>query len=316
MKELRDDLKNKTFASIYVFFGEPYLKKHYEMQFRKAAGEEVVDILVEPSTEKIKELANAISFFGANRLIVVRNSGFFGKKNAEELLDLKPANTIIFIEENIDKRTKFFKYVKTNGKICEFEIPTESDLIKWLLALAKKRKKEISPTVARYFVQTVGTDMNMLENEFEKLLAYSEGVISEKHIDDVCTKSIEAKIFAMLKAVGEKKPAIVLKEYELLIAEKEEPLKILSMAVRQIRLILRAKSLSQKGLANDAIAKKMSVLPFVVRECLGQAKNFKYNSLIAAMNEAALLDANLKQGKVPMKEGVELFLTKFAIGGF
>ncbi|MCL1925025.1 MAG: DNA polymerase III subunit delta [Defluviitaleaceae bacterium] len=317
MKDLKEDLKNKNFASMYVFSGEPYLKRHYELQFRKAIGEDLVDILEEPTAAKVLELANALSFFGSNRLIIVRNSGFFGKKSEETLLNLNPSNIVIFIEESIDKRTKFFKHVKSNGKIYEFETLTESDLIKWLTSLAKKRKKEVPSNVARYFLQTVGTNMYTLENEFEKLLSYTgEIFITEQDIDEVCTKSVEAKIFAMLKAVGEKKPVIVLKEYEALIISKEEPLKILSMAARQIRLILRAKALSSSGFSNDIIAKKMGILPFVVRECLMQAKNFKYNSLINALNECATLDANLKIGKVPMELGVEIFLTKFAMGKF
>ena len=314
MKQLKDDLKNKNFASMYLFYGESYLKKYYETQFKLTFGKDEIDILEEPKAEKVSELANSISFFGTNRLIIIRNSGFFSKKNAEALLGIKPTNTIIFIEETIDKRTKFFKYLKENGEIYEFKTPSEADLIKWLINLAKKSNKELSPKTCKYFLQTIGTNMYSLENELKKLLSYSESIIYEKDIDDICTKSVEAKIFSMLKAVGEKKPALVLKEYELLIAEKEEPLKILSMTARQIRLILRVKSLSQKGLSNDIIAKKISVLPFVVRECLGQAKNFKYNSLISAINEIASLDANIKQGRVPMKEGVEIFLTKFSVG--
>ena len=313
MRELKEDLKNKTFAKVYLFFGEPYLKKHYEKLFKQSFDAGEVETIENADAVKIKELGNAISFFGTNRLIIVRSSGFFDKKNAEELYNLNPSNTIIFIEDKVDKRTKFFKRVKEIGKICEFEAPTEADIKKWLFGIAKKRKKILDQSVCSYFLRVVGNDMYTLENEFEKLLSYSNESITEKDVDEVCTVSIESKIFTMLNAVSNKNTALVLEEYSKLIEDKEEPIKILIMVSRQIKLILRAKALASKGVTNDVIAKKMGVMLFVVRECLKGAKNFKYNSLIDAINECYILDCKIKQGKITPEIGLELFLTKFTV---
>lgn len=316
MKELKEDIKNKTFSPIYLLFGIDYLKRHYKKMFIKSFEKEEVSILENAEIKDIKQIANAISFFGTKRLIIVKNSGFFDKKNSEELqqfFSTTPSNTIIFIEDKVDKRTKFFKTIQKIGKICEFTQLSESDMNTWLCQIAKRRGKELKPSMASYLVKVVGNDMNILENELEKLLAYSGKVINQKDINEACIASIESKIFTMLKAVSERNTQLVLKEYKILIEDKEEPIKILIMVARQIRLMLRAKALSGAGLSNDAIAKRMQIMTFAVREYLKNSTNFKYKDLMNAISECSILDCKIKQGEVNAEIGLELFLTKLTL---
>ena len=51
----------------------------------------------------------------------------------------------IFVEEEVDKRSKMYKTVKNNGKIVEFSAQSEELLTRWILTRIKKKKEKTSP---------------------------------------------------------------------------------------------------------------------------------------------------------------------------
>ena len=48
----------------------------------------------------------------------------------------------LFVEEEVDKRSKLYKAVKNVGKIVEFTTQTEELLTRWILTRLKKRGEE------------------------------------------------------------------------------------------------------------------------------------------------------------------------------
>ena len=47
----------------------------------------------------------------------------------------------VFVEEEVDKRSKMYKAVKNAGKIVEFATQTEELITRWVLARLKKRER-------------------------------------------------------------------------------------------------------------------------------------------------------------------------------
>jgi DNA polymerase-3 subunit delta len=149
--------------------------------------------------------------------------------------------------------------------------------------------------------------------ELDKLrhYAYGKQEITKQDIDQVTTKSIETKIFDMLSALGTKKTAKAVEMYNNMIQAKTEPLMILSMLARQFRLILRAKALGADGYGSGDIAKEIGVPSFAVKEYIAQGKNFKYSSLIQALEDCLDTDIKIKTGQVSPVLGVEMIVLKF-----
>ena len=127
-----------------------------------------------------------------------------------------------------------------------------------------------------YLIASVGTDMEVLSREIEKLISYAlnKNVISKEDIDAVCIKQLNVRIFDMMDAISVKNQKKTLDCYYELIAEKEPPMRILFMISRQFNLMLQAKDLSSRGMNREQVAHTMGVQSFIARKCINQCRNF------------------------------------------
>lgn len=92
----------------------------------------------------------------------------------------------------------FMKY----GVCARLDRRTPERTAKLLTTRAKDRGTQISQEDARYLVDTVGGDMQTVQNEFNKLCSFADGKpVTRKMIDTVCTKSIEASVFDIGKSI-------------------------------------------------------------------------------------------------------------------
>ena len=259
MKSLNEDLKTGQFSQIYLLYGEEnYLKKQYKERFVKAMlpqGDTMNYAYYEGKGVEIREvidLAETLPFFAERRLIVFENTGLFKSSGADlaEYIKTMPETTyFIFVEEEVDKRSKLYKAVKAKGHIVELPFQDESTLKRWILGNVRREGKQISDASVGYFLGKVGTDMQNIQGELEKLFCYTlhRDVITPEDIDAVCINQIGNHIFEMVNAVAEKKQRKALDLYYELLALKEPPMRILFLLVRQYRILFHVQSLQKKG---------------------------------------------------------------------
>ena len=215
MKTIDEDIKSGQFKKIYLLYGdEAYLKKQYKDKLKKA--------LVQPddtmnftayegkdtNPKEVIDLSETLPFFADRRVILIENSGFF-KGSCEELAEYMPqvpdTTLFLFVEEEVDKRSKLYKAVKNVGKIVEFTTQTEELLTRWILTRLKKEGKNITGSVMQLFLSKTGTDMGNIDRELEKLICYcmDKDVIEAKDVEAVTTEQTTNKIFDMVNAIAE-----------------------------------------------------------------------------------------------------------------
>ncbi len=103
-----------------------------------------------------------------------------------------------------DKATALFNAVaKANGNIFNICRKSSSEIIKLLQTGAAKRKCRLDASVARYIIETCSDDLGTLVNELEKLCFYVEegGEITNATVDKVCSRSTEASVYNVSKAL-------------------------------------------------------------------------------------------------------------------
>ena len=125
--------------------------------------------------------------------------------------------------------------MKAKGHIVELPFQDESTLKRWILGKVKQEGKQMSEASAAYFLGKVGTDMQNIQGELEKLFCYTlhRDVITPEDINAVCISQIGNHIFEMVNAAAEKKQRKALDLYYELLALKEPPMRILFLLVRQ-----------------------------------------------------------------------------------
>lgn len=324
MKTIDEDIRNGQFQSVYLLCGEEaYLKKQYKDKLKRAMADPDDSMNFSAyegkgiNPKEVIDLAETLPFFADRRVILIENSGFF-KNSCEELAEYMPqipkTTHFIFVEDEIDKRSKLYKAVKNAGKIVEFTSQTEELLTRWVLTRIKKEGKNITGSVMQLFLNKVGNDMGNIDRELEKLLCYcmEKDVIEAADVEAVTTEQTTNKVFDMVNAIAEHNQRKALDLYYDLLTLKEPPMRIMYLISRQFQILLNIKDMSGKGFDNAAMAKNAGIPPFAVRRNLSQAKGFTMQQLKQAIRDGVDYEEAVKTGRMNDQMAVELFLMKYS----
>ena len=251
LQQLLEDIKNGSFARVYLLYGEEtYLRLQYRDKLKKALipdGDTMNYHYFEGKgveTAQLIDLAETLPFFAERRVIVVENSGLF-KKATEDLAEYfkapAPSVCFVFVETEVDKRGRLYKAVRDTGRVVEFARQNEATLQKWILIQLKKEGKRITQNDLQFFQQRVGSDMENISRELEKLFCYTMGrdVITAADIEAVCTRQIGNQIFDMVEAIAMRRQKQALDLYYDLLTLKEPPMRILFLIARQFNLLMQ-----------------------------------------------------------------------------
>lgn len=324
MKSLNEDLKTGQFNKIYLLYGEEaYLKKQYKEKLRNAmlSPDDTMNYAYYEgkgiNVNEIIDLAETLPFFADRRLIIMEDTGLFKSASpelADYLKEMPDTTSIIFIESEIDKRGKLYKAVQNAGRAVELGRQDEATLIRWVASSIKRESKSVSEHTVRYFLAKVGTDMENIQKELEKLFCYAMGKdsITAEDVEAICTTQITNQIFDMVNAVADKQQKKALQYYYDLLALKEPPMRILFLLARQFKLLLEVKVMDQKGYGRKEIAEKTGINPFVVGKYQTQAKSFQTKELRNIIEDSVETEECVKTGRLTDTLGVELFIVKYS----
>ena len=330
-KKFLSDLKNGEFKSAYLLHGEErFLVSHYAKSIEKAVFPEsginsdfykdVFDGAI--PVHDIIMAAETLPFFSDcnYRLIYVRDSRLFAtgrKDDSEKMADYLPniptQTIMVFAESEVDRRSKLFKQITKTGCVIDCEPPTPQNLATWVARLAKEKGNSIAPPVAGQLVRTVGANMTCIANEMAKLAAYcGEGTeITKADIEAICTPTLESRIFDLTKAMCAGRISNALGLYRDMLILKESPIMILSMIIRQFRIILLSMCAKQKGMTILQTAKELNLRDFMVSEALDYGKRFTVERLIDALTDCLETDVKMKTGLISPELGVEMLIVRY-----
>ena len=324
MQSILRDIKEQDFKQIYLLYGiEDYLRKQYRDKLKNA-------LLAEGDTMNYQyyegkdinvgaliDQAETMPFFADRRVLVIENSELF-KRGGEQLAEYlaNPAETayFIFVETEIDKRSKLFKSVRDNGRAIEFTAQDEQTLKKWIRGLAGKDNKRISEDALNVMLEKTGTNMENVRRELEKLICYclDREEIRREDVEEICITRISNRIFDMINAIADKQQKTALKLYYDLLELKEPPMRILFLITRQFNLLLQVKELKQKGFDNKKIGEKTGLHSFIVWKYVTQAGKFNTKALRQALTDCVEADESVKMGRMIDKMCVELLIVKYS----
>ena len=324
MEQLLQDLKQQTYKNVYLLCGEEaYLRNQYKKRLKDALvmdGDTMNYSYYEGkdiNPRAVIDMAETLPFFADLRVLMLENSGFF-KNKCDELADymstIPESTCFIFVETEIDKRSRLYKEVKKYGRVVEFGTQKEDTLIKWILGMLKKEGKNVTKETLQAFLTKTGSDMQLIKNELDKLVAYTaeRNVITTEDVEHVCITQTTNKIFDMVNAIADGQQKKALELYEDLLSLKEPPMRILFLIARQFHQLYQLKQLSKEGMPGSEIAKLAGIMPFAMKKYQAQAKNFTEEELRAAVEECVASEESVKTGLMNDRLSVELLIMKYA----
>ena len=324
MKMLKEDIKKGQFKKVYLLMGEEvYLRNQYRKKLKEALldPEDTMNQAVFEgkgiNVREVIDLAETLPFFAERRVLELQDSGF-AKNACPELADYIPelpeSTCLILTESEVDKRGRVYKAIKKEGRVVEFKKQDERTLARWVLGILNKEGRKITEETMRGFLQRIGSDMERIDRELEKLLCYTIGkdVIETADVEAVCTEQTENRIFDMIQAITEQNQRRALELYADLLAMKEPPMRILYLITRQFHQLLQLKELEGQGMEKSEMAKAAGVPPFAIGKYMAQCRKFTKKQLRRAVEDCVDTEERVKTGQMGDQISVELLIVKYS----
>ena len=317
MNRIRDDIKKRNFHNLYLLYGdEEYLKRYYRENLKYCILEDSDDMNFSKFENKgidlneVQAIADTLPFFSEYRLIIIQDSGLFKSSNdfADYLEHMPDSTIIVFVEKEIDKRNKLYKYINKNGIAAEIKVKDSEEALNWAAKRLKESGKVFTRKTMEYFLQRVDNNLYNLSNEIEKIVAYTMGreEVMIADIDAVCPAYLQNHIFQMVDAVGVGDTDKALKLYNELIELKEAPSYILYMLIRHFNILLQIGSMGNAP--KNQVAAKIGISPYFVGNYQRQSSRFSGRQLKQALDNSLETEQKFKTGVLDDQIGVELLL--------
>lgn len=344
--EVLNEIKRGQLRPVYLIHGqEGYFREELCRTLRQAVVPAETDsfnyTVVEPGPEQLPtalSIARTIPFFADRRLVMCKDVPWFASRRrkadgdqteAQDEDDAaegmpasddaallryleNPAPFTVFVMvtgEGVDSKKKVSRAAKASGAIVDCAPLKVPEAVKWVMERARTMDKKLGLDAAQALIERTGPDLRLVVSELDKLAAYcgDKAMITREDVQAVVGPSTETSIFRLMDALGQKNKKRALNLLDEMLRQGEPALVILYMIARQIRLILGAKKLAEKGYGPSEVAVQLKTKAYAAETALGQARRFSEQELVEAFERLLEADLAIKSGADP-RLALELLL--------
>lgn len=333
-------LSRGDFGTLYYICGdEKMLVSHYtDLLIEKTAGKQPDDFNFhvftdEFNVEEFEAAAQMIPFTSEYNVVVVKDLDLsqFGANESSKILDTVSnvaGDTVMIFTfptktaaEEKDgkgsgaKDTKLKSVIAKKGTIVEFSRLTPAALKTKLIAWASKRGVALSQPNASLLVEYVGTDLNKLRTELEKLCAFAgkDGEITKDAIDMLVTRDLESRIYDLSNAVIGRRAADAFKVLDRLLYNREDEMKIIAYLASAYVNIYRARIAVKSGARTTELKKWFKYNDAQLKYAERDSRNTTTAALRKSINAIAETDMGLKSTRTSKRLLLELLVEKLLI---
>jgi DNA polymerase-3 subunit delta len=301
------DLKSQKYSPIYLLHGdEPYYIDKISNYIEKNvlnSGEQSFNqaILYGKDTEfkTVVDEARQYPMMANYRVVVIKEAqDMRSLKNLALYAENPSPQSILVINhkyKKFDSRTKLAKAIKANGVLFESKKLYENKIPAWINSYLSDKGVNIAPDASMMAAEFLGTDLNKIANEMDKVIVNLEGQksISAEMIKEMVGISKDYNVFELQKAIGTMDTEKVFRIVNYFAAnEKANPL--VMVLSNLYGYFFKVYTAAYHGKKNDNELKTLLGLPtpYFVKDYRTAAKNFHGQKLINIFD--ALKEADLK----------------------
>lgn len=316
-EDLRNQLRKKEFAPVYLLFGaETYL--------RDLAAKTIIDFaltdsslrefneteynLAESQIEHALADAEQLPMIASRRIIKITNVVIAGKTNKDTLKEddegilksylRRPSETsiVIFVADELDKRRKISKLLINHSVAVEFLPLEDQELLNWAKGKLNDLNTEADDKALRHLVGLVGNNVRKLSNELDKLAtaALPDSLITYDQVEALVANTREMDNFALTDHLMEKNQLKTIHTLKKILDDGAEPLMLLGLIASNFRRLTLAKEMMNQGRDRGEI---MSIIRLPVSlhdRFLSSARKADSNKLSKILQRIAETDLAIK----------------------
>lgn len=254
-----------------------------------------------PMTQ-VLDAANALPVMAERRLVEVSELDGISADAMEAINSYvgnpNPSAVLVFLIEGGDQRNKLIRALDEKGLVYKFDHPSMDQMPTIAMNRAREQSLTIEADVAQLIVMETGTSLLLLDRALEKLalVAVDGRVTPDDVAEQVAQMALQdAFSFARAIATGDRiKAETFLAELE---AAHEIPLRLVGMLAWQLRQVLKARLLIDKGLGDRDIGKELSIYGDRLQPILSTARKWQKEIHVLRLSRLCQLDRELKSSR-------------------
>lgn len=324
-------LKKKDLNGCYILYGpdENLIKDAVNKVANTVVDEIFRDLnLVKFDGMKVQfdEVMNAcetLPFMSEKKVVIVFRADFLGarddresKKKVEDfynyLSTLPPYTILLMYYVFNDDREKASNNIKKFSKVAtlvQVDKLKGNRLYKKVADIFQERQRTINKVLLQFFCDHVDNNMEIINNEINKLLDYTEGrEITKQDIIDLLPQSNNDDIFDLVDFVSQRKPEKAINILNELLFKGESVTGVLFMIERQFKLLYSIKLGIEEGKNKDILVKELKLHPYVCEKLINQSRKFSLNQIRACMKMCLDTEKALKSSQSDKKIEMEMLL--------
>lgn len=327
--EFKRQLQNGKIEPLYLLVGtEAYERDQARKELiDRAVDESVRDFNVttvsvqQGNLDEALAIAKQYPMVSPRRAVVVTDFEAINDDRQLELLkdylrDPAPTTTLIFVSAGLDNRRNIATMLRKTCQVVSFDpLDERAAAPRWVADYVARAGCFLDPAAAAYLIGTVGTDLQRLASEADKLIDYvgGKGRIGREEIDELVRYTHEHSNFELTDAIldGNCRRALELLDY-LYASAAENPqtlsLMILGAIASQYRKLLMAKDLMRQNAPNSEIAKAVSLSPYAVGRLNERARRSRTEAILSGIAHIARTDVALKNSLATPRLQLELLI--------
>ena len=326
----------------YLYYGDDEFSREEALTaLKEAVGpEDLRDINVteldgrEATLDQVIALSSTVPFMTPRRLVAVRrlvsrfesrraSGGSVGREPPDDasswdrmvgyVAELPESTDLVLVDGRLSPSNSLLKKLQTVATTRTFPIPAGNQLRSWIRDRAVQKEVQIEPEAIEALADLIGGDLRVINGELDKLALYAhDRSITEDDVEALVSYAREASIFVAVDAVVEGRPEVALRALRSLLDSGQSPTYLMAMLARQIRLLLVAKDLKERGFSGPEIGRRLRLIGYPLQKTLDQETMFTAEGLVEVHRMLVETDLNTKTGVMEEEPAIELLVTELA----
>lgn len=284
---------------------EAFVAEHSALALERIDGEEA-------EFDRIQEALTSLPFLANKKMVLLTRpsaSKSFAEHAERLLAELPETTELVLAEPKFDKRSALYKLLKKRTDFRDFTALEGPALARWLVAAAAEQGATLSAADARYLIERVGANQQMLASEIVKLSLY-QPAISRQTIDLLTDPQPQSSMFDLIDAAfaGNRQRALQLYDEQRRL--KVEPIQIVAMLAWQLHVL--ALAVTAAGRSADQIARDAKISPFVAGKALRLARHSSAARVRRLVDQLLTLDQRSKRQSIDLDEALKRYVLELA----
>jgi DNA polymerase-3 subunit delta len=273
--------------------------------------------LLRDSVQSAIAAAEQLPMMSERRVVRVRDFGRLREADEETLVrylnNPSPATVMIFIADDLDKRKRSTKSLLDNCIVVDFPPLKDAEAKAWAKSRLKELKVSCDDQVLGQIISLVGTDVQTLFNEIDKLASAvaDTGRITSAAVDELIGRSREFSNFELGDHLLANNRKRALETLHRLLDDGAEPVMLIGLIAGNYHRLALAKYLLAKG-GREEVFRNVSLPPFKRDAYIANLQRNDSAKIARGLQLTAAADLAIKTSQATPRLQLEMLVCELA----